>query len=381
MPSFSLTSSGLTYTNSDGETRGIVIDEATDTISFGQLEISTPSVTTVAYSPAPTPEEAAAAATMQAEEAAAAAAAADAAAAVNNSPPIDISGNYSDAPYWSGAVITQAGSSVVFTHPGSIKDGDTLTITGSTIVWNEGTQEYGVTGTFANNIITWSDGNTWERAATVDPDLVAYWPLTTITNGTTPDVVHGYDMNVTNMTAANIVTGRTGGSSLAFLFDSQSSTVLSRTDTASHPLPIGKQTDYTISYWLKMIVTGTHFSFANTGNDGLMVAKHDGNPFHTFHGNSTQGSHQIQNPNSFGNPADGSWHHVSLTKSAGYIYKIYIDGVLTKTHSHGSSIVLDVDTTSIGAQRETIGHMDGEMSEVAVWKRALSASEGYRSSP
>jgi hypothetical protein len=264
MPSFSLTSSGLTFTNSDGETRGIVIDEATDTVSFGQLEISTPSVTTVAYSPAPT----------------------------------------------------------------------------------------------------------------ADPDLVAYWPLTTITNGTTPDVVNGYDMTATNMTtAANIVTGRTGGSSLAFSFDSQSSTVLSRTDTANHPLPIGKQTDYTISYWLKMIVTGTHYSFANTGNDGLLVAKHDMNPFHTYHGNSTQGSHQIQSPNSFGNPADGSWHHVTLTKSAGYIYKIYIDGVLTKTYSHGHSIVLDVDTTSIGAQRETQGHINGEMSEVAVWKRALSASE------
>jgi hypothetical protein len=84
MPSFSLTSSGLTYTNSDGETKGIVIDEATDTISFGQLEISTPSVTTVAYSPAPTPEEAAAATAA----AAAIAAAAAAAAAANNSTPI-----------------------------------------------------------------------------------------------------------------------------------------------------------------------------------------------------------------------------------------------------------------------------------------------------
>ena len=208
----------------------------------------------------------------------------------------------------------------------------------------------------------------------IDPHLVSYWPLTSITNGTTPDIINGYDMDVVNMDATNIVTGRTVGS-LAFSFDSQSSTVLSRTDTAIHPLPIGKQTDYTISYWLKMIVTGTHFSFTNTGNDGLLVAKHDGNPFHTYHGNSTQGSHLVSSSAGYADPADGSWHHVSLTKSAGYIYKIYIDGVLTKTHSHGHSIILDVDTTLIGGMAVGNGHMDGEMSEVAVWKRALSASE------
>jgi len=213
-----------------------------------------------------------------------------------------------------------------------------------------------------------------EYVDAADPHLVSYWPLTSITNGTTPDIINGYDLDLVNMDATNIVTGRTVGS-LAFAFDSQSSTILTRTDTAIHPLPIGKQTDYTISYWLKMIVTGFHFSFANTGNDGIFVAKHDGNPFHTWHGNSTQGSHIVSNSAGSADPADGSWHHVSLTKSAGYIYKIYIDGVLTKTHSHGHSIILDVDTTSIGAERETIGHIDGEMSEVAVWKRTLSASE------
>ena len=81
----------------------------------------------------------------------------------------------------------------------------------------------------------------------IDPHLVSYWPLTSITNGTTPDIINGYDMDVVNMDATNIVTGRTVGS-LAFAFDSQSSTILTRTDTAIHPLPIGKQTDYKISY-------------------------------------------------------------------------------------------------------------------------------------
>jgi len=135
MSSFSLTQNGLTYANKNNETKSIVIDDANNTIKFEKFNISTPSVTNVEYD--------------------------------DPTPPIDISGNYSDVPWWSGGVITQTGSSAVFTSPGVShpQDGDTLTITGSIIVWNEGTQEYGLTGTITNNIITWSSGATWERAA------------------------------------------------------------------------------------------------------------------------------------------------------------------------------------------------------------------------
>jgi hypothetical protein len=344
--SFSLTSSGFTFTNANQETKSIVIDDATNTINFQQFNISTPSVSNKDY--------------------------------VDPTPPVDISGNYSDEPWWSGGIITQTGTSATFNRPGSVQDGDTLTITGSIIAWNVGAEQYGVTGTITNNIITWSNGNTWERAvAAVDLDFVSYWPLTSISNGTTPDIINGYDMDVVNMDATNIVTGRTGVGSLAFSFDSQSNTVLTRTDTAIHPLPIGKQTEYTISYWLKMVITGTNFSFVNTGSAGVLLATHTANPFSTFHANPSQGNHVVSNSASDPNPADGNWHHVTLTKTTDVvnIYEIYIDGVMTKTHSAWNSIVLDVDTTSIGAQRETIGHIDGEMSEVAVWKRALSASE------
>ena len=49
MSSFSLTSSGFTFTNANQETKSIVIDDATNTIKFQQFNISTPSVTTVEY--------------------------------------------------------------------------------------------------------------------------------------------------------------------------------------------------------------------------------------------------------------------------------------------------------------------------------------------
>ena len=217
----------------------------------------------------------------------------------------------------------------------------------------------------------------------IDPYLVSYWPLTSITNGTTPDIINGYDMDVVNMDATNIVTGRTVGS-LAFSFDSQSSTILTRTHGASDLLPIGKQTNYTISYWMKAAspMGSSTFSFVNTGPvvgpNGLrgLVAKHlpDGG-FWVVLDNTTR-YHVVQNGSGYPNPADDSWHHVSFTKSSGYIYKIYIDGVLTQTHSHGeSAIILDIDTTSIGGMAVGDGHIDGEMSDVAVWKRTLSASE------
>ena len=38
----------------------------------------------------------------------------------------------------------------------------------------------------------------------IDPHLVSYWPLTSITNGTTPDIINGYDLDVVNMDATNI---------------------------------------------------------------------------------------------------------------------------------------------------------------------------------
>ena len=132
MYTFTLTQNGLTYTNANQETKSIVIDDANNTIKFEQFNISIPSITNIEY--------------------------------VEQTSPIDISGNYSDMPWWSGGVITQTGTSAVFTRLDDIKDGDTLTITDSLIVWNVGAQNYGVTGTFTNNIITWYNGNTWERA-------------------------------------------------------------------------------------------------------------------------------------------------------------------------------------------------------------------------
>ena len=80
MATFSLTQNGLTYTNENNETKSIVIDNATNTIKFVQFNISTPSVTNVEYTT-----------------------------------PVDISGTYTDDPYWSGGVITQTGTSAVFT--------------------------------------------------------------------------------------------------------------------------------------------------------------------------------------------------------------------------------------------------------------------------
>ena len=128
MSSFSLTQNGLAYTNENNETKSIVIDNATNTIKFEQFNISTPSVTNVEY--------------------------------VEQTPPTDFSGSYTDVPWWSGGVITQTGSSAVFTLPGNSFDGKSLTITGNLIAWDD--NEF--SGSITNNILTWSNGSIWVRA-------------------------------------------------------------------------------------------------------------------------------------------------------------------------------------------------------------------------
>ena len=55
--------------------------------------------------------------------------------------------------------------------------------------------------------------------------LIAYWPLDEVQGSKTPELVNGYDMELTNLSSDDVVEGRIGN---AFSFSNEKQTLLSR---------------------------------------------------------------------------------------------------------------------------------------------------------
>ena len=79
--------------------------------------------------------------------------------------------------------------------------------------------------------------------------LVAHWPLDAISGETTPDVVNGYDMELTNLDDSNVVGGKVGN---AFSFSNSDQTLLKRAHEEGEDLPINQHDSFTISFWAKV---------------------------------------------------------------------------------------------------------------------------------
>ena len=77
---------------------------------------------------------------------------------------------------------------------------------------------------------------------------------------------------------------------------------------------------------------------------------------------------------------DGIWHHMAVTQDDTTL-KMYIDGIVqadTDTNSKWFSDVNDLDTLRIGVREDSSANeypFDGNIKNVAVWNRALSATE------
>jgi hypothetical protein len=83
--------------------------------------------------------------------------------------------------------------------------------------------------------------------------LVAYWPLDQVQGDKTPDLVNGYDMQLNNLSAADLVDGIRGK---CFSFSNQNKTLLSRVHGANDELPINKHAAFTVSLWTKSMAPG-----------------------------------------------------------------------------------------------------------------------------
>jgi len=213
--------------------------------------------------------------------------------------------------------------------------------------------------------------------------LVAHWPLDEIVEGTTSDVIGGYDMEATNLNADNVVAGKVGN---AISFSNADNTLLSRVHGSDDDLPANKHDSFTVSFWSKVQGNGQNdlrvFSESNTeGNN---------NPLFNIgtRNNGSDGTIDVYIRNSgwptvghifsTAEPFDGEWHHVVFVQD-NLERSIYVDGVLddlaipAKPESGWDNLNA---TTIGGILRGTASHwVTGVIDEVAIWKRALSAEE------
>jgi hypothetical protein len=240
--------------------------------------------------------------------------------------------------------------------------------------------------------VTNSAGNVVSAAATLvvgdasAPNLtnsvVAYWPLNEAQGTKTPDIASGFDLDLVNLTAADVKPGKWGN---AFTFDLARQTMLTRVHTAGEALPIYQYPDFSVSLWVNgpvqsdkrvfsegstkttqpLFNIGTH----NTGVDGTVDSY-----IRTDTG-ATSGDHRHSTAIAF----DDTWHHIAyVQREVGGVMQavMYIDGVKDDIVL-GPVRPLSVDTTTVGGilRATPAAWFTGLIDDVVLWNRALSEAE------
>ena len=211
--------------------------------------------------------------------------------------------------------------------------------------------------------------------------LIAYWPLDEVQGTKTPELVNGYDMQLTNLSADDVVEGRIGN---AFSFSNENQTLLSRVHDADDQLPANKYDSFSISMWSKVDGNGQNdlrlFSEGNTGNSNPLfnIGTDSGGASGSVDFYIRQsGWPTVNHIKSSGEPYDGEWHHVVFVQEDGE-RRLYVDGELDDvTMAAKPEGVFKVNDTTIGGiLRSSASHwVTGLIDDVAIWKRALSDDE------
>jgi hypothetical protein len=247
-----------------------------------------------------------------------------------------------------------------------------------------------------------SDGDDWLDSAEIlcktDPNDVAkfcpfpvpiaYWPLDEVEGNpgsqTTPDKANGHDLNLVNMNAGNLTSGKFGN---AFSFSRTAQTMLTRVSGATDSLPITKHPAFTISLWVDATGTGQNdfrfFSEAATGTNTPLfnIGTHNGGAngsvdMYLRNSGGTHGGHD----QSLVHPFDGNgWRHIAVVvDTIAQTLTVYIDGVA----DGGDFTFIDVytptmNTTTIGGiLRANPSHwVTGGIDDVALWNSALGEEE------
>jgi hypothetical protein len=226
-----------------------------------------------------------------------------------------------------------------------------------------------------------------QPAQSLADGLVSYWPLDAVQGTKTPDRVSGYDMNLNNLTAGDVVAGYRSN---CFSFVNARQTLLSRVHSPGEDLPINQHESFTISFWANGVGTGQNdlrfFSEGNTTNSnplfnlGTHSTGTDGTMDLFLRQTAAGGVPDLGTINHIRTsqaPFVGGWHHVVFLQEAG-VRRVYIDGVLDALvipDKPAGAWVLN-NTTIGGILRASASHwVTGLIDDVALWKRALTLDE------
>ncbi len=229
------------------------------------------------------------------------------------------------------------------------------------------------------------------QGETLKDDLVSYWPLDEIQGNKTPDLASGFDFLVLNLSASDQIPGKFG---TAFNFKKVNKAHLVRNHDPADDLPAMKNDSFTLAYWVRATAAGqSDLRFFSEGSN----LTNDGTPLFTM-GTVPRGENNsvdvfIRDKNGFpvfnhgatgATPLDGlDWHHVAFVQTAqpdnSATREVYIDGVLDTIAipNKPANFIHNMNTTAIAAVVRTgdVAHVDGDIDEVVIWKRALSQVE------
>jgi hypothetical protein len=148
----------------------------------------------------------------------------------------------------------------------------------------------------------------------------------------TPDLVSGYDMDLNNLTASDLVAGKAGK---CFSFANARQTLLSRVHGPNDDLPANKHPAFTVALWANVNGTGQTdlrlFSEAVTPNNNnplFNIGTDSGGAAGVIDLYIRQtGWTDVNHIKTVAEPLDGTWHHITFVQQEDGSRAIYIDGV------------------------------------------------------
>lgn len=204
--------------------------------------------------------------------------------------------------------------------------------------------------------------------------LVAWWRG----EGNAQDAVGFSDGTL--MGGANFVAGRVGQ---AFNFSSSASSYLSVPDSQLWDLGTN---DFTIELWANFATVTENYNLYQPwaifiGNDdagGLyrnkwFFAESDGTLTFHINGQNVSGGSGLWLARTPFTPETNRWYHLAVTRQ-GTVFTTWIDGVPGTTSTDSTVIPNSVAPLTIG-QAEGLGYFNGQLDEVSLYNRALSAAE------
>ena len=218
--------------------------------------------------------------------------------------------------------------------------------------------------------------------------LSAYWPLDVVQGDPgaliTPDEANGQHLDLVNLDATDLTTGRFAQ---AFSFSEVDQTMLTYvSDGEDDQLPVSQNTAYTISLWVNAVGAGQSdrrfFSEGSTINTrplvniGTNVGGTNGSiDVFLRDTNNVTGGHEI----SVTEPLDGlDWRHVALVvDTVGQTATLYIDGMVDPvTVDFIDLYTPDMNTTTVGGilRAEPGFWVTGGIDDVSLWRTNLPES-------